>query len=189
MTSIPIPVRIPAGQTVTIHSNVKHLCNQTSFCFSSPDRWLRTIQYRKEVHLQQLNIFDFYNVQDKKAPTNQLHKVLPKPVKRRLTLRKKLDLIISIDKKGRFFSDSELGIVKRSILNHSGATYIPELDSLNIVEFVRGDQDDQFRKLEESTVSFVFSSEAEKKIKDLRKEYKRRNIALKVEVTEVSKRV
>jgi len=82
-----------------------------------------------------------------------------------------------------------MGTVKRSILNHSGAAYIPELDTLNIIEFVRGDQDDQFRRLEESTVSFVFSPDAEKKISDLRKEYKRRNITLKVDVTEVSKRV
>ena len=139
--------------------------------------------------MQQLNIFDFYDAQDKKAPPNQLQQVSPEPVKRRPVLKKKPDLVISIDKKGRFFSDSELGIVKRSILNHSGATYIPELDSLNIIEFVRGDQDDQFKRLEESTVSFVFSPDAEKKINDLRKEYKRRNIALKIEVTEVSKRV
>jgi len=139
--------------------------------------------------LQQLNIFDFYDTQDKKTPTNQLQKASPEPVKRRPTFRKKPDLVISIDKKGRFFSDSELGVVKRSILNHSGATYIPELDSLNIIEFVRGDQDDQFKRVEESTVSFVFSQDAEKKINDLRKEYERRNIALKVEVTEVSKRV
>jgi hypothetical protein len=141
------------------------------------------------VYLQQLSIFDFYDAQDKKAPPKQLQKISPEPVKLRRALMKKPDLVISIDKKGRFFSDSELGIVKRSILNHSGAIYIPELDSLNIVEFVRGDQDDQFRKLEESTISFVFSPAAEKKINDLRKEYKRRNIALKVEVTEVSKRV
>ena len=139
--------------------------------------------------MQQLNIFDFYDAQDKKAPANQLQKASPEPVKRRPALKKKPDLVISIDKKGRFFSDSELGIVKRSILNHSGATSIPELDSLNIIEFVRGDQDDQFKRLEESTVSFVFSPDAEKRINDLRKEYKRRNIALKVEVTEVSKRV
>jgi len=139
--------------------------------------------------LQQLSIFDFYDAQDKKAPTNQLQKASPETVKRRPALRKKPDLVISIDKKGRFFSDSELGIVKRSILNHSGATYIPELDSLNIIEFVRGDQDDQFKRLEESTVSFVFSPDAQKKIDDLRKEYKRRNIALKIEITEGSKRV
>ncbi len=139
--------------------------------------------------MQQLNIFDFYDAQDKKAPPNQLQKVSPEPVKRRPAFKKKLDLVISIDRKGRFFSDSELGTVKRSIMNRSGATYIPELDSLNIIEFVRGDQDDQFRRLEESTVSFVFSPDAEKKINDLRKEYKRRNIALKVEVTEVSKGV
>ena len=139
--------------------------------------------------MQQLTIFDFYDAQDKKTPTNQLQKASPEPVKRRPTFRKKPDLVISIDKKGRFFSDSELGVVKRSILNHSGATYIPELDSLNIIEFVRGDQDDQFKRVEESTVSFVFSQDAEKKINDLRKEYERRNIALKVEVTEVSKRV
>ena len=139
--------------------------------------------------MQQLNIFDFCNAQDKKAPPNQLQQVSPEPVKRRPALRKKPDLVISIDKKGRFFSDSELGIVKRSILNHSGATYIPELDSLNIIEFVRGDQDDQFRRLDESTISFVFFPDAEKKINDLRKEYKRRNIALKVEVTEVSQGV
>jgi len=139
--------------------------------------------------LQQLTIFDFYDAQDKKTPTNQLQKASLEPVKRRPVLRKKPDLVISIDKKGRFFSDSELGIVKRSILNHSGATYIPELDSLNIIEFVRGDQDDQFKRLEECTVSFVFSPDAEKKIDDLRKEYKRRNIALKVEITEGSKRV
>jgi hypothetical protein len=139
--------------------------------------------------MQQLNIFDFCDAQDKKASTNKLQKASPEPVKRRSPLKKKPDLVISIDKRGRFFSDSELGIVKRSILNHSGATYIPELDSLNIIEFVRRDQDDQFRRLEESTVSFVFSPDAQKKINDLRKEYKRRNIALKVEVTEVSKRV
>ena len=139
--------------------------------------------------MQQLNIFDFYDAQDKKAPPNQLQQVSPEPVKRRPVLKKKPDLVISIDKKGRFFSDSELGIVKRSLLNHSGATYIPELDSLNIIEFVRGDQDDQFKRVEESTVSFVFSPDAEKKINDLRKEYKRRNIPLKVDVTEVGKRV
>jgi hypothetical protein len=141
------------------------------------------------VYLQQLNIFDFYNAQDKKVPTNRLQKAYQKPLKRHPALRKKPDIVISIDKKGRFFSDSELGIVKRSLLNHSGAAYIPELDSLNIIEFVRGDQHDQFRRLEESTVSFVFSPDAQKKINYLRKEYKRRNIALKVEVTEVSKRV
>lgn len=139
--------------------------------------------------MQQLNIFDFHDAQDKKDPPKQPPKADQKPVKRRLTLRKKPDLVISIDRKGRFFSDSELGTVKRSILNHSGAAYIPELDTLNIIEFVRGDQDDQFRRLEESTVSFVFSPDAEKKISDLRKEYKRRNIALKVDVTEVSKGV
>jgi hypothetical protein len=139
--------------------------------------------------LQQLNIFDFYDVQDKKDPSKQLQKEDRKPVKRRSALRKKPDLVISIDRKGRFFSDSEMGTVKRSILNRSGAAYIPELDSLNIIEFVRGDQDDQFSRLEESTVSFVFSPDAEKKINDLRKEYKRRNIALKVDVTEVSKGV
>ena len=127
--------------------------------------------------------------QDKKDPIEATSESRPKPVKRRLSLRKKPDLVISIDRKGRFFSDSEMGTVKRSILNRSGATYIPELDSLNIIEFVRGDQDDQFRRLEESTVSFVFSPDAENKISDLRKEYKRRNIALKVDVTEVSKRV
>jgi hypothetical protein len=141
------------------------------------------------VYLQQLSIFDFYDAQDKKAPPKQLQKASPEPVKRRPALKKKPDLVISIDKKGRFFSDSELGIVKRSILNHSGATYIPELDSLNIIEFVRGDQNDQFKRVQESTVSFVFSPDAEKKIDDLRKEYKRRNIALKVEITEGSKRV
>jgi len=139
--------------------------------------------------LQQLNIFDFHVPQDRKDPPRQPPTEDQKPVKRRLTLRKKPDLVISIDRKGRFFSDSEMGTVKRSILNHSGAAYIPELDSLNIIEFVRGDQDDQFRRLEESTVSFVFSPDAEKKISDLRKEYKRRNIALKVDVTEVSKGV
>lgn len=139
--------------------------------------------------MQQLTIFDFYDTQDKKTPTNQLQKASPEPVKRRPVLKKKPELVISIDKKGRFFSDSELGIVKRSILNHSGAAYIPELDSLNIIEFVRGDQDDQFKRLEESTVSFVFSPDAQKKINDVGKEYKRRNIALKVEVTEVSKGV
>ena len=139
--------------------------------------------------MQQLNIFDFYAAEEKKASPNQLQKASPEPVKQRPALKKKPDLVISIDKKGRFFSDSEIGIVKRSILNHSGATYIPELDSLNIIEFVRGDQDDQFKRLEESTVSFVFSPDAQKKIDDLRKEYKRRNIALKVEVTEVSKGV
>ena len=139
--------------------------------------------------MQQLSIFDLYDAQDKKAPPKQLQKASPEPVKQRPALRKKPDLVISIDKKGRFFSDSELGIVKRSILNHSGATYIPELDSLNIIEFVRGDQNDQFKRVEESTVSFVFSPDAEKKIDDLRKEYKRRNIALKVEITEGSKRV
>jgi len=139
--------------------------------------------------LQQLSIFDLYDAQDKKAPPKQLQRASPEPAKRRPTLRKKPDLVISIDKKGRFFSDSELGIVKRSLLNHSGAAYIPELDSLNIIEFVRGDQNDQFKRVEESTVSFVFSPDAEKKINDLRKEYERRNIALKVEVTEVSKRV
>ena len=139
--------------------------------------------------MQQLSIFDLYDAQDKKAPPKQLQRASPEPAKRRPTLRKKPDLVISIDKKGRFFSDSELGIVKRSLLNHSGAAYIPELDSLNIIEFVRGDQDDQFRRLAESTVSFVFSPDAEKRINDLRKEYKRRDIALKVEVTEVSKRV
>lgn len=139
--------------------------------------------------MQQLNIFDFYAAEEKKASPNQLQKVSPEPVKRRPALKKKPDLVISIDKKGRFFSESEIGIVKRSILNHSGATYIPELDSLNIIEFVRGDQDDQFKRLEESTVSFVFSTDAQKKIDDLRKEYKRRNIALKIEITEGSKRV
>ena len=139
--------------------------------------------------MQQLSIFDLYDAQDKKAPPKQLQRASPEPAKRRPTLRKKPDLVISIDKKGRFFSDSELGIVKRSLLNHSGAAYIPELDSLNIIEFVRGDQNDQFKRVEESTVSFVFSPDAEKKINDLRKEYERRNIALKVEVTEVSKRV
>lgn len=139
--------------------------------------------------MQQLTIFDFYDTQDKKTPTNQLQKASPEPVKRRPVPKKKPDLVISIDRKGRFFSDCELGIVKRSILNRSGATYIPELDTMNIIEFVRGDQDDQFRRLEESTVSFVFSPDAEKKISDLRKEYKRRNIALKVDVTEVSKGV
>lgn len=142
--------------------------------------------------MQQLSIFDFYDSRGKKAPfdqPDQPQKSERKPVKRRSALRKKPDLVISIDRKGRFFSDSEMGTVKRSLLNHSGATYVPELDSMNIVEFVRGDQYDQFRKLEESTVSFVFSSEAQKKIDDLRKEYKRRNIALKVEVTEVSNRV
>ena len=139
--------------------------------------------------MQQLNIFDFYDGQDKKVPPKQFQKVSLELVKRSPAVKKKPDLVISIDKKGRFFSDSELGTVKRSILNHSGATYIPELDSLNIIEFVRGDQDDQFKRLEESTVSFAFSPDAEKKINDLRKEYKRRNIALKVEVTEVSKRV
>jgi hypothetical protein len=141
------------------------------------------------VYLQQLNIFDFYDTQDKKTPPNQLQKASPEPAKQRPALRKKPDLVISIDKKGRFFSDSEMGVVKRSILNHSGAAYIPELDSLNTIEFVRGDQDDQFRRLEESTVSFAFSPYAEKKLNDLRKKYKRRNIALKVDVTEVSKRV
>jgi hypothetical protein len=141
------------------------------------------------VYLQQLSIFDLYDAQDKKAPPKQLQRASPEPAKRRPTLRKKPDLVISIDKKGRFFSDSELGIVKRSLLNHSGAAYIPELDSLNIIEFVRGDQNAQFKRVEESTVSFVFSPDAEKKINDLRKEYERRNIALKVEVTEVSKRV
>jgi len=139
--------------------------------------------------LQQLNIFDFHDAQGKKDPPKQPPKADRKPVKRRLALRKKPDLLISIDRKGRFFSNSEMGTVKRSILNHSGAAYIPELDTLNIIEFVRGDQDDQFRRLEESTVSFVFSPDAEKKISDLRKEYKRRNITLKVDVTEVSKRV
>ncbi len=139
--------------------------------------------------MQQLNIFDFYDAEDKKALAKKLPKASPKPVKRSLAVKKKPDLVISVDKKGRFFSDSELGTVKRSILNQSGATSIPELDSLNMIEFVRGDQDDQFKRLEESTVSFVFSPDAEKRINDLRKEYKRRNIALKVEVTEVSKRV
>jgi hypothetical protein len=141
------------------------------------------------VYLQQLNIFDFYDAEDKKALAKKLLKTSPEPVKRRPAVKKKPDLVISIDKKGRFFSDSELGIVKRSILNQSGATYIPELNSLNIIEFVRGNQDDQFKRLVESTVSFVFSPDAEKRINDLRKEYKRRNIALKVEVTEISKRV
>jgi hypothetical protein len=141
------------------------------------------------VYLQQLNIFDFYDAEDKKAPPKKLQKASPEPVKRRPAIKKKPDLVISVDKKGRFFSDSELGTVKRSILNQSGATSIPELDSLNMIEFVRGDQDDQFKRLAESTVSFVFSPDAEKRINDLRKEYKRRNIALKVEVTEVSKRV
>jgi hypothetical protein len=141
------------------------------------------------VYLQQLTIFDLYDARDKKAPAKKLQKVSLELVKRRPALKKKPDLVISLDKKGRFFSDSELGIVKRSILNQSGATSIPELDSLNMIEFVRGDQDDQFKRLAESTVSFVFSPDAEKRINDLRKEYKRRNIALKVEVTEVSKRV
>lgn len=139
--------------------------------------------------MQQLNIFDFYDAEDKKALAKKLLKTSPEPVKRRPAVKRKPDLVISIDKKGRFFSDSELGIVKRLILNQSGATYIPELDFLNIIEFVRGDQDDQFKRLTESTVSFVFSPKAEKQINDLRKEYKRRNIALKVEVMEVSKRV
>jgi len=139
--------------------------------------------------LQQLNIFDFYDVQDKKDPSEQLPKADRKPVKRRSALRKKPDLVISIDRKGRFFSDSEMGTVKRLILNRSGAAYIPELDTLNIIEFVRGDQDDQFRRLEESTVSFVFSPDAQKKINDVRREYKRRNIALKVDITGVSKGV
>ena len=139
--------------------------------------------------MQQLNIFDFYDTEDKKALAKKLPKASLEPVKRRPAVKRKPDLVISIDKKGRFFSDSELGIVKRSILNQSGATYIPELDFLNIIEFVRGDQDDQFKRLTESTVSFVFSPKAEKQINDLRKEYKRRNIALKVEVMEVSKRV
>lgn len=139
--------------------------------------------------MQQLNIFDFCDAEDKKALAKKLQKASPKPVKRNLAVKKKPDLVISVDKKGRFFSDSELGTVKRSILNQSGATSIPELDSLNMIEFVRGDQDDQFKRLAESTVSFVFSPDAEKRINDLRKEYKRRNIALKVEVTEVSKRV
>jgi hypothetical protein len=141
------------------------------------------------VYLQQLNIFDFNDAQDKKVPPKQFRKVSPQPVKQLPAAKKKPDLVIAVDKKGRFFSDSELGTVKRSILNQSGATSIPELDSLNMIEFVRGDQDDQFRRLEESTVSFVFSQDAEKRINNLRKEYKRRNIALKVEITEVSERV
>jgi hypothetical protein len=141
------------------------------------------------VYLQQLTIFDFYDARDKKVPQKKSQKVYPQPTKQRSTIKKKPDLVIAVDKKGRFFSNSELGTVKRSILNQSGATFIPELDSLNMIEFVRGDQDDQFRRLEESTVSFVFSQDAEKRINNLRKEYKRRNIALKVEVTEVFKGV
>jgi hypothetical protein len=141
------------------------------------------------VYLQQLTIFDFYDARDKKVPQKQFQKVSPQHAKQRPVIKKKPDLVIAVDKKGRFFSNSELGLVKRSILNQSGATSIPELDSLNMIEFVRGDQDDQFRRLEESTVSFVFSQDAEKRINNLRKEYKRRNIALKVEITEVSERV
>jgi hypothetical protein len=141
------------------------------------------------VYLQQLNIFDFNDARDKKVPPKQFWKVSPQPVKQHSTIKKRPDLVMRVDKKGRFFSNSELGLVKRSILNQSGATSIPELDSLNMIEFVRGDQDDQFRRLEESTVSFVFSRDAEKRINNLRKEYKRRNISLKVEVTEVCKGV
>ena len=51
--------------------------------------------------MQQLNIFDFYDVQDKKDPPKQLQNEDQKPVKRRSALRKKPDLVISIDSAGR----------------------------------------------------------------------------------------
>lgn len=138
----------------------------------------------------QLNIFEYLvSVEKKNKEVKKICKAKKSSTKKPSKRKPKADLVISMDRKGKFFSNDEVGLVKLQLLNRSGATKLRSIGDFNVIHFVRGDHASDFKELEDSVIRFAFSSEAEKKIKRLRKNYERRNIPLKIDVTEVMPRV
>ena len=55
------------------------------------------------------------------------------------------------------------------------------LENINALKYVRG-EDEGLKKLDDSVISYDFAPAAKKKIESMKKEFKKRNIALKVDI-------
>lgn len=132
--------------------------------------------------MEQLTFFDHIASLEKKA--EKAVKKAAETVKKAII--KPPELVLSIDKKkGTFCSFSDLGVVKFEILRRAGVLDgVKRFDNVDVIKLVRGEKEDIFKKLDDTVIGYGFDPEAEKRLKSLRKEFRRRNIALRVDVGE-----
>lgn len=129
-----------------------------------------------------LTLFDYY--EKKTVPKSSAKKKPSPPVK------KKSDLIIGLkDKKvkgakGQFYFSGELGLAKLELIGRAGSVAFCGIEKRDhtAIGFVRGSHKSDFDLLNRSVIRWTFDPAADNTIKALQREYKRRNITLKVDV-------
>ncbi|MBA4372283.1 MAG: hypothetical protein C0402_05425 [Thermodesulfovibrio sp.] len=159
--------------------------------------------------MEQLNLYDYY---ENLAKNQALEAKEPVPEPKKPPLKKAIlkpkvlkkqpkppkvkppDVLFSIGKKtlqgnitidDAFFPWGDLGLAKLALLRRSGLDgMLPDVGSelFRGIKYVRGQYEEKFRNLSDSIVTFSFNEPAAKRMKSLEKEYRRRNIRLKVDV-------
>ncbi len=128
--------------------------------------------------MSQLNIFDYLATVKQKAV--EAKKVVVQKIKQAI---KGPDIVISIDKNGDFDSASEFGLVKLALFRGANILHCFSLDKISAIDYVRGD-DDSLNLLDNTTITHAFDAQASRKLAALKKEFTRRNIALRMDVRE-----
>lgn len=163
--------------------------------------------------MEQLNLYDYYEhlannppkVQKApcKKPKAPPQKLKPQKAKKRSHPQPKVkppELVFSIGKRtlqgnkvinDAFAAGGEFGMAKMVFLRECGLYHLlPDLqhELFRGIKYVRGDYAEKFQNLADSVVSFGFTERAARRLKALVKEYRRRNIRLKIDVapTEVN---
>jgi predicted HTH domain antitoxin len=104
-------------------------------------------------------------------------KLIIKPVKEDAP-----DIVFELDKKLKLKTCSDFGLTKFGVLREAGAFYRELPIDESIVKIIRNKKQDYFQKIQETSVTVGFASEAAKIIENLEKELKRKNIKLKIDV-------
>ena len=128
--------------------------------------------------MSQLNIFDYLATVKQKSV--EAKKVVVQKIKQAI---KAPDIVISIDRNGDFNSASDFGLVKLALFGGFNILHCFSLDKISAIDYVRGDNDN-LNLLDNTTITYAFDAQASKKLAALKKEFTRRNIALRMDVTE-----
>ena len=150
--------------------------------------------------MEQLNLYDYYeNLKKNRTPEVQKasrKKPKAKPLKKtaKPPKVKPPELIFSIGRRtlqgnitinDAFSVWGELGTAKMVFLRQCGLSQLlPDFQKELIrgIKYVRGAYADKFQDLDDSVISYGFTEPASKRLKALEKEYRRRNIRLKIDV-------
>lgn len=125
----------------------------------------------KQSKKKQLNIFEYF------ARLNPVPVAAP-------PLVEPPDVVIDIASNGVFYSYNSLGVVKMELFHAIGVAPIYDFSHMNLVSYVRETtHKETMAKLDVLPLKYAFSDNAKCLLDRAEKKFKRRNIALKVDIS------